>query len=424
MNSFRAYLLGLTTLFLGYVLVEYYRPTPTNWTPTFLNRDKIPYGTYVLYTLLPDLFGRQPVQTIRQPIANQLLPTLGKSPDPDADSTVRAGQALRLRTQDANYVFVATNFDLSRLDQEALLRYVARGNAVFIAARHLGRLGDTLRLRTTAHWDGAAPGAQPAGRRARPDSTAIRLLAAGSPGQRFRYPRSLSSWHFVADSGCAATVLAADEQQRPVLVRVPVGRGAFYLSSTPIAFTNYFLLRPRTADFAAAALSYLPVRPVFWDEYLKQGPLGERSLLQVVLREPALRWAWWLLLAGTGLFVLFEAKRRQRVIPVLKPLPNTTLLFTRTVASLYRQGRNHAPIAEKKIGLFLEYVRLHLQEATSDLNDDAFRERLARKAGVSRATVDALIRRIHFIRTAPAVSAEELIRLNKALQDFRKQARS
>jgi len=205
--------------------------------------------------------------------------------------------------------------------------------------------------------------------------------------------------------------------------RVPHGQGHLYLCTLPLAFTNYFVLQPGTANFAFAALSYLPTgRPVWWDEYQKQGRQEEQSLLRVLLAHDALRWALYLTLLGALLFVVFEARRRQRVIPILKPLPNTTLLFTRTVASLYRQGASHVPIAEKKIGLFLEHLRTRFHEPGLDLNDEAARERLAQKTGLPRADIDALVRRINYLLTAPRVTDADLLGLNKAINDFRKAA--
>jgi hypothetical protein len=191
-----------------------------------------------------------------------------------------------------------------------------------------------------------------------------------------------------------------------------------------MAFTNLFVLRPQTSDFAFASLSYLPApRTIWWDEYQKQGRREQQSLLRVVLRYEALRTAFYASLLGIVLFILFEAKRRQRIIPVLKPLPNTTLLFTRTVASLYRQGNNHQLIAEKKISLFLEYVRTRFQENTTDIADEQFRERLTQKAGLPRARVDELVRLINFARTAPRVSDHDLLLLSRAISAFRREAR-
>ncbi|NVO86774.1 DUF4350 domain-containing protein [Hymenobacter terrestris] len=430
MTRFRALLLGLVALFAAFVAVEYFRPQPTDWRPTFINRDKIPYGTYVLYDQLPALFPGQPVSAVRLPIANQLLPGLGADANPD---TTISATAPALRPGRASYLFINDGFFCSPLDQDALLRYAAQGSHVLLTGEKIsGGLLDSLRLelRPVLELDELLQqrlrrrGGLPAGGSAQARTNTLTLVnpPAGS-ARSYPFPATEVAYFFRATAGSRATVLAHDARRRPVLVRVPVGRGAILLSSTPAVFSNLRLLRPATAGFAFAALSVLPAgQPVFWDEYQKQGPLGEQSLLRVLAAHEPLRWALWTGLAGLALFVLFEARRRQRIIPIIRPLPNTTLLFTSTVASLYRQGSNHALIAEKKIGLFQDFLRIHYHEPGLDLTDEPTRERLAHKAGVPRSKVDELVRRINRTLTARQVSDEELLALSQAISRFHEQA--
>jgi len=449
LTTFRWYLLGLLALFGAYVALEYYRPKPLDWTPTLSAKDKIPYGTFVLFDVLPQVLGSDSVASVRQPIYSQLLggeeprlrggrPTNVSFDDDSAAATNdQAAAALEAAAQPlaatrAHYLFINQEFTASPLETNALLRFVAQGHDVFIAAESFDTRGqgtalaDTLGFRTYApdstlgHLPTLGPG--------RPDS--VRLLL---PGRRVGPAPAAGVWVSRAAAGYRLALtarqphrgatLATDAQGRPVLLRLEHGRGHFYLCSVPLAFGNYWLLRPRTADFALAALAYLPAgHPVWWDEYQKQGRAGEQSVLRVVLAHPALRTAYYLLLATALLFVLVEARRRQRVIPVLKPLPNTTLLFTRTVAGLYQQGRNHGRIAEKKVALFLDYLRTRFHEPSPNLGDEAFRERLSQKAGVARARVEELVRLINFARTAPTVTDRELLILSRAIRDFKRES--
>lgn len=39
------YGIALITLILGYAFFEYYRPKPVDWSDTYSNEDKIPFGT-------------------------------------------------------------------------------------------------------------------------------------------------------------------------------------------------------------------------------------------------------------------------------------------------------------------------------------------------------------------------------------------
>ena len=428
-STFRLYLLGLGLLFLGYVVLEYNRPKPLNWAPTYTNKDKIPYGTYALYDQLPRLLGTDSVTATRLPVYSQLT---GLSVDDVEDETALDSVDTEAETEDidlpplrpgrSNYLFINDGFELSQVDGQTLLQYVAAGNDVFVAAENLsGRssLLDSLGVRVkdadlTTH---PGPKGVPV-----PDSVNLRFSNPALARGRIRLPGTKAGQRIVVKAGRVGRTLATDAQGRAVLVRLNHGQGHFYFCTVPAAFTNYFFLKPRTTGFAAAALSYLPARATWWDEYQKQGPVGEQSLLRVVFANDALRLAYYLTLAGGLLFVLVAARRRQRIIPILKPLPNTTLLFTRTVASLYRQGSSHALIAEKKVALFLDYLRTRFQETAPDLGDEAFRERLSQKSGMARGRVDELLRLVNFARTAPQMTDRQLLVLSKALSDFKREA--
>jgi hypothetical protein len=463
LTTFRWYLLGILVLFGGYVALEYYRPKPLDWSPTLRNQDKIPYGTYVLYDGLPQLLGTDSVAAVREPIYNQLLgseePSLqvGRpvnvtfadtaetattdssaaeaARDQANDEAAAATEAatLPLAATRASYLFINNEFAASRLEAAALLRFVAAGGDVFIAAEDFGSerrgfLADTLGIRvyeaSSAQLAQVVRGKEQAGQA---DSVQLHLLRPrpGLAASSFSFGAAAAGYRLALTKRRPhrGATLAADERGRPVLVRLDHGRGHFYLCSVPLAFGNYWVLRPRTTNFAFAALSYLPAgRPAWWDEYQKQGREGEQSTLRVLLAHPALRAAYYLVLVVGLLFVFVEARRRQRIIPIINPLPNTTLLFTRTVAGLYQQGRNHAQIAEKKTALFLDYLRTRFHEPTPDLSDDTFRERLSQKAGVPRPRVDELVRLINHARTAPAVTDQQLLILSRAIRDFKQEA--
>ena len=67
MKQHRLYLLILFSTIIGFVLFEIYKPKPTDWTPTFSNKDKIPYGCELLYKVLPDVFPNQKITDEKVP---------------------------------------------------------------------------------------------------------------------------------------------------------------------------------------------------------------------------------------------------------------------------------------------------------------------------------------------------------------------
>ncbi len=480
LTPFRLYLLGLMLLFACYVVLEYNRPRPLDWNPSYANKDKIPYGTYVLFDQLPALLGTDSIAAVRLPVYNQLT---GQSPGepvaliPRSDSETVAAPAaddsaaatatdtaaaapqqqtagtarpentaatetpstrspvagetehangpaddIPLRPGSANYLFINQDFELSRPDALALLQFVARGNDAFVATQTFSGARGLLRDRLGFDVDGV----NPPPRKGHegffgPDSVDLRFSNPALARAGIRLPSAGVSQRLVVDSGRAGHTLATDAQGRAVFIRLAYGQGHFYVCTAPLAFTNYYLLRPRSAAFAAAALAYLPARRSWWDEFQKQGPVGEQSLLRVVFAHQALRLAYYLALVGGLLFVFVAARRRQRVIPIIRPLPNTTLLFTRTVAGLYRQGNSHALIAEKKVSLFMDYLRTRFQETNPDFGDADFRERLSQKSGLARPRVDELLRLVNFARTAPRVTDQQLLQLSRALNDFKQE---
>ena len=84
-STFQLYLVGIALLFAGYVVLEYNRPKPLDWSATYINKDKVPYGTYVLFDQLPRLLGTDDVTAVRQPIYGQL------TGDTETEALMRSG---------------------------------------------------------------------------------------------------------------------------------------------------------------------------------------------------------------------------------------------------------------------------------------------------------------------------------------------
>jgi hypothetical protein len=391
MSGYRRYAIGLGMLFAALVLIEYHRPQATDWSQTFSNRDKIPYGTYVLYELLPDIFRGQPLLPVRQPVANHLA---NATPGP-------AG----------NYIFIHRSFQIDSLDLVALLQYAAQGNRVFISAGYFpDALCDTLR------FDTKDTAARPKGRMG---------LTLGHPSLRREKPYFFEAkhvpGHFEGRPGHRWEVLGRNTAGQANFIKAAFGAGAIYLHAAPLAFSNYYVISGRQSRYAAQVLSHLPVAPVWWDEYQKQGREEADSVFRVLLEHEALRWAYYIALTGLVLFVFFEGKRTQRIIPVLESPRNTTLEFVQVVGNLYFNFQDHKVIAEKEIHYFMEYLRQHFYVASTEL-DASFRELVAAKTGLAVTEIAELFALIGDIRATARISEKQLIDLNRLLEDFYRQA--
>jgi hypothetical protein len=191
-----------------------------------------------------------------------------------------------------------------------------------------------------------------------------------------------------------------------------------YFNASPLLFTNYGLLQPKGVNYAAIALSNLKTTDnILWDEYYTQGRSGEESMMRVFLQNPMLKSAFYIALFSLLAFVLYEMKRRQRIIPIIEPLNNTAVDFANVVGQVYYEQRNNHNIAEKKMVYFLEFVRAQYYLKTNQL-DDEFTRTLAQKSGLEMPVVQKLIWQFITIKNGQQVSDKELIELNRNIEQF------
>jgi len=387
MRSFKI-LLGIGfALIVVYIVAEYNRPRPLNWQPTLSYEDKIPYGTYILYNELHQVFPGSKLVGTNEDFYDQF------HDNPDSSS---------------NYLIIANAVNLSRFDFKELSNYVSAGNSVFIAAESFGKLGDTLNFETNSKT----------GNVMYINFTNPKLKTA----KGYRFDNAVAGNYFSRFDTAKATVLAKNENNKTTLLKYRFGQGSLFLCADPKIFTNYGLLNTDGADFSAKALSYMPVRSVIYWDHLQNGDYVEdESPVRVFFRYPSLKWAYYTTLVGLLIFILYEKKRRQRIIPVIEPLKNTSVDFVKVVGQVYYEQRNNANLAQKKILYFLEYVRTNYYLKTNFL-DQEFIDKLAQKTGIERSFTDDLVMHIHYIR-GQRVSDAELIKLNELIEQFYQKTR-
>lgn len=396
MTLTRFYTAFLLLLFVGYVLVEYYRPKSVNWAPTFSNLDKIPFGTKASFELLKTTFPQQQIRSVRLPIYNHLNETK--------------------RPIKSSYLFVNQSFELDKIDLAHLLEYVYDGNQVFIAAEEFNKaMEDTLGFRVKFGYKTAFK-----------KSVTVNFVNPQlRRPQHYQFEKGRTNQFFsLKDTVDVSKVRALGKNSRDSVnfLSIQFGKGTFYLHCIPQAFTNFYVLKPETADYAFKAFSYLPVATVYWDEYQKQGRIGEGSMFRFIYSQPPLEWAFYIAIVGILLFVFFEGKRRQRLIPIVAPPRNTSLEFVETVGNLYYQQRDHSNIAHKKVAYFLAQIRQQFYLQTNTL-DNEFKEALAQKSGIDIQKINDLFVLVEQTLNLGYLSEHQLIQLNNQLEEFYQNAR-
>ncbi|MFQ5651038.1 MAG: DUF4350 domain-containing protein [bacterium] len=399
-------------------------PEPVDWSFSFSRDDTIPYGNRILNELLAELFPGQEIRVSERPLYNTLTGTDVESqrhlirerlqaatPEPPATRSLErperpAGLAPHSSRQDTNYIIINSAFNPDDLDVRELLHFVARGNSVFIAAHEFsGAFADSMGIETDAEF-------------VVQDSVSLNFVnPALHAADDYVYRKGTADFYFDRFDTASAVVLGMNSELKANFIRCALKEGEVYLHTVPLAFTNYNLLFRNNAEVVFKALSYLPVQATIWDEYYKAGKGLTRTPLRFVLSKRPLKWAYFVAISTLIVFVIFEGKRRQRIIPVVKPLANTTLEFVETVGRLAYQERDHKRMAEKKIAYFLDSIRTRFHVKTSELSE-GFCEAVAERSGVAAEQVKKLIGEIQKLQQREQITAAELRHLNDSMERF------
>lgn len=215
----------------------------------------------------------------------------------------------------------------------------------------------------------------------------------------------------------------------PTAVSVPYGKGEVIFVSSPLLFTNYGMLEGNTFVYIFRFMSYLADLPVYRTEaYVKTDAMlvAEQSPFREFIKRPPLRWALYLALLGVVLFMIFTARRRQRVIPIMSKPANRSLEFIQLIGTLYYQRKDHVDLVRKKFKLFAEELRKTAGVDISDVNtDDREYLLLAEKTGMNSDRLKKVIRQIRLVLHSEGnISVEEMRSLIDAMDTIVRHAKN
>ena len=383
------------------MVLEYDKPKEVNWFPSYVSQHKMPYGTYVLNALMENIFLENTKEIYSPPY--EFLS--------DNDSI------------EGTYFFVNNKILFGESELNYLLDWTARGNTLFIASNNFEeQLLDTLKLDTSTLYGGS--GIQ--------DRFLHQLV---NPSLKMTIPipyqKEYSATYFNKIDRLNTKIIgiigndASDDTINKEYINVikqSFGSGEIILTTFPKAFTNYFILKNDNKDYTAGLLSYIDdSRTILIDKHYKSGKTFYSSPMYVFLNTKELKWAYYIVLIGALIYVVFEGKRKQRAIPIISPLKNQTLIFTRTIADMYFEKGAQNKITNYKIDCFLEYIRSHYYLNT--LNQDAsFYRNLAMRTNHSEDEITQLFKLVERLKNKDKISDTELKKLNSSIENFKSKA--
>lgn len=460
MKSSRNFLFAMLVLFVLFCLLQVNLPKKFVWSPTFSHVDKQPLGCFVFDSVLT------------QSLPNGYHVTKKTFFQLDQEHA----------KEKISVLMVVNQQDLKQLDVKYLCNIARRGGKVMVVASSSfddGRNADTVVVdeleRTfkvkiedgmyfslrgilnglrahdndmydTIYWNNRETMYAVQSYRMFYNMVGGTLFVDSVPKvKRLAYTLSTAGYDYRQDSLYVGDFTGfdtiVDEKERieridtfaikkvPTAVSVPYGKGEVIFVSSPLLFTNYGMLEGNTSVYIFRLMSYLADLPVYRTEaYVKTDAMlvAEQSPFREFIKRPPLRWALYLALLGVVLFMIFTARRRQRVIPIMSKPANRSLEFIQLIGTLYYQRKDHVDLVRKKFKLFAEELRKTAGVDISDVNtDDREYLLLAEKTGMNSDRLKKVIRQIRLVLHSEGnISVEEMRSLIDAMDTIVRHAKN
>lgn len=398
----RIFIAALFLFLLFVIIVEIKIPDKFSWAPTFSHTSNQPFGCMAMDSIIAASFDK-----------------------PYKVSGITFPQLARDSLSQASILLVDDNFDADKQQCEAIEKLLDHGNDVMIVLGYsYGELDSLLAKRGVTMNSGslssfsyyAKESISQYGYLQKNDVEVVWTGATFPHRQSTYYMNDDISGGMVSDADLTRMVYNSETGESEevkietykdynnydlvlvkgsrrektyscaVMSKRESQKGSLYLVACPLWFTNYGFLHEPTRTLALRLLSQLGANEIIrLDPSMNSGREYDASSspLRYFLSKPPLRWGIYLTMLGILLSVFFTARRRQRVIPVVKPAVNMALELVEHMGLYYHSRHDNADLVSKRYELFKAELRRTLLIDVADNRDDAFAT-LERVTGISK----------------------------------------
>jgi len=448
--NFRVILILVIVAIAGLAILLLSGKSSVQWWETYRPDDKQPYGATVFHQLLKDVRQGQPFHVVTDTLANELPEDPGAQVD--------------------NYLFIGNEAYPDSADTEQLIRFVQAGNNAFFLVNTVSNrfLDSLLVLEQEVMPEAVEPEMEEFNEdegysdeevyeeeyyenesweieqtsATYYDSCATlylnnKNLIPYPLVRRFEYERGYNNWTYLQDKlasidGNEAEVLGQINRTYTNFIRVKYGKGFIYVHTTPLAFTNYFMLSDTVNDYTREVMSYLGEGHIYWDEENRDydfkaykrnmgANLSEEGPLEFILSERPLRTAWYLLLLAALLYLIFGARRQQRIIAVADNMDNTSIEYAEVISQLFMKQSDHKKLILLKMELFKAHLRerfmIRLPLTGEEENGKLFAH-IAQRSGVDQSLIESIFTQYHYLSVIEGVSTASMLEFHQKIEQF------
>lgn len=383
-------------LLLVLTYLEATEKDPINWNPSYLEIDKIALGSYVLFESWKDAATHNIIRVKESPF-----------------------EFLSKEDPKGTYFFLNDNLFIDQTELDKLLTWVEDGNTIFLSANNISKkLLDTLDINIQTLNPGKDFKLQPYINLTNKKFWRDKPYHMDQERRILRLEKSDSLEQNVLG---VVNVKEFNHKDRayPNFLESKFGKGKIFIHTMPEAFSNYFLLADSNYKYVQDALAYIPANTnVYWDDHYKSGKVYNTSPLYILLNNKALKWAYYFVLIGSILFIIFEGKRKQRPVPVITPLKNQSYQYSQTISELYLEQKQYKSLATKDIQHFYEYLRMQFRLDTSNINEQFYKD-ISARVDLSLEEVRSQFNWISSLSEKEEITKNELQELHRVIQTLK-----
>ncbi len=353
-------------------LVSMFTKKTTKWDLSLKTEDKAPFGTFVFDSLMKHEFGSryQYVQNTLYEIHQQ-------------DSSSKS------------IIVLADFLDLSSDDIEEIMYGARKGNKYILAANNFNEdickkfnFEYSNNIDVNPFWFSENP---------EEEKSIIKIYDENNASSLVKIEVGIVN-SYLYEWDTTAKVLLENENS-PIAVLNTYNKGSVIICSSPYIFTNYFILDKTCWKVTDRLLQdFYSDKIIFAERYLHDNK-NNASIFKNLLRYDALRYLLYFSLILILVYMIFTAKRKQRIIPIIKQPKNNSLEFIKLIGRLYFLKKNHTDICVKKFLYLKDYLHRTHQINFNEENEQLLYEKISVKTGINVKQIRELFSKMNGIMT-------------------------
>jgi hypothetical protein len=349
----------------------------TNWNLSLKPEEKKPFGTFVFDTLMQSRFKNRYQNT------NLTL------------------YEIHLANSRSKTIIILSDYlDLPKEDVEEIIKNAKDGNRYIIAANNFNQ---TICEKFDFEYRNYG-GINPFWNQTTADTLGFLIKIHDqnrSEIDSVKVEFGVVNSYFVKTKTNSKTLLSSYSD--PIAIENPYNNGSVTICTSPYFFTNYVLLNNNCWKLADRLLLNTDTQELYFARKYLINEKNQASIFKNILYNNALRYMLYLSLCLILIFMIFSAKRKQRIIPIIKQHKNNSLEFIKLIGRLYFLKKNHSDVCIKKFHYLKDYLSRTYQINFNTEETQNLYQKISIKTGIPLEDVGNLFRKMEKISSTKVI---------------------